>query len=161
WNKGRFGKDWFDCDDPEIRKAWDTGAGLGREKIFEVRRNHNDVTFLDSFLTADFCREQGFFTTTFDPKSGELVVDSRELDDVKRQLLQMVAAKGTPRVYVVDANAENRGELRLAHEHDGLDIQMDWAALTLANLVKLWGRPVHLDTLLEARPITLTHDGTE
>jgi stage V sporulation protein R len=161
WNKGRFGKDWMDCEDPEIRRRWDTGAMQGREKIFEVRRTHNDITFLDSFLTADFCREQGFFTTTYDPKSGEWIVDSREFDDVKRQLLAMVASKGTPRIYIVDANLHNRSEMRLAHEHDGLDIQMEWASQTLGNLARLWGRPVHLDTLLEGRPITLTHDGSE
>lgn len=161
WNKGRFGKDWIDCDDPQVRKRWDTGANLGREKIFEVRRTHNDITFLDTFLTADFCREQGFFTTTFDPKSNEWVVDSREFLDVKRQLLQMLASRGTPRIYVIDANANNRGELRLMHEHEGLDIQLDWANQTLGNLSRLWGRPVHLDTLLDKRPITVSHDGVD
>ena len=28
-------------------------------------------------------------------------------------------------------------------------------------LVALWGRPVHLDTLIEGKPIRLSHDGTE
>ena len=161
WNKGRFGKDWLDCDDPAIRRRWDTGAGLGREKIFEVRRTHNDVTFLDTFLTADFCREQGFFTTTYDEKARQWVVDSHEFADVKKQLLQMLATRGTPRVYIIDANVDNRSELLLQHEHEGLDIQLDWAATVLGNLAKLWGRPVHLRTLLEGRPIELTHDGTE
>jgi len=161
WNKGRFGKEWMECEDPTTRKKWDTGAGLGREKIFEVRRTHNDITFLDTFLTAEFCREQGFFTTTFDPKANEWVVDSHEFDDIKRQLLQMLATKGTPRVYVVDANANNRGEMRLVHDHEGLDIQMDWASPTLGNLAKMWGRPVHLETLLDGRPIVITHDGSE
>jgi stage V sporulation protein R len=161
WNKGRFGKEWMECEDPEVRKRWDTGAMLVREKIFEVRRTHNDITFLDTFLTADFCREQGFFTTTYDPKAGEWVVDSREFADIKNQLLQMLATKGTPRVYIVDANLNNRGEMRLVHEHEGLDIQMDWATLTLGNLAKIWGRPVHLETLLEGRPIVLIHDGNE
>src|SRR5688500_8202843 len=75
WNKGRIGKEWMACEDPREQRAWDTGAGLGRDKIFEVRRTHNDITFLDTFLTADFCREQGFFTTKFDPKAGEWVID--------------------------------------------------------------------------------------
>jgi len=161
WNKGRFGKDWLDCTDPREQRAWDTGAGLGREKIFEVRRTHNDITFLDTFLTADFCREQGFFTTTFDPRSGQWVIDSHEFRDVKQQLLQMLASRGTPRVFVQDANAYNRGELILHHQHEGLDIQLDWASLTLKNLQALWGRTVHLDTLVEGEPIRLSHDGSE
>ena len=159
WNKGRFGKDWLDCTDPREQARWDTGAMLGRQKIFEVRKTHNDITFLDTFLTADFCREQGFFTTTFDPKSREWVIDSHEFLDVKRQLLQMLASRGTPRVFVVDANAFNRSELLLMHQHEGLDIQLDWASVTLANLVGIWGRAVHLDTRVDGQPIRLTHDG--
>ena len=161
WDRGQFGKEWIDCTDPRVRKTWDTGAGLGAEKIFEVRRTHNDITFLDTFLTPEFCREQGFFTTTFDKKAGEWVVDSREFVDIKRQLLQMLASRGTPRIYVHDANAYNRGELLLSHEHEGLDIQLDWASVTLGNLAAIWGRPVHLETLLEGKPIRISHDGTE
>lgn len=160
WDKGQFGKDWIDCQDPRVRKAWDTGAGLGREKLFEVRRTHNDITFLDTFLTPEFCREQGFFTTKFDKKADEWVIDSHEFADVKKQLLQMLASRGTPRIYVYDANAYNRGELLLTHEHEGMDIQLDWASVTLENLAALWGRPVHLETLLEGKPIRVTHDGT-
>ncbi len=161
WDKGRFGKDWMDCEDPEEQRRWDTGAGLGREKIYEVRRTHNDVSFLETFLTADFCRDQGFFTTRYDPRARQWLIDSREFEAIKQQLLQMLASKGTPRVYVVDANANNRSELLLAHQHEGLDIQLDWAALVLGNLAHVWRRPVHLDTLLEGKPLRLTHDGTE
>ena len=73
----------------------------------------------------------------------------------------MLASRGTPRVFVVDANAHNRGELLLSHQHEGLDIQLDWASITLANLQALWGRAVHLDTLLDGKPIRLSHDGSE
>ena len=39
WDKGRFGKDWLDCDDPRVRAKWDTQAMEGREKIFQVRED--------------------------------------------------------------------------------------------------------------------------
>jgi stage V sporulation protein R len=51
WNKGRFGKEWDECDDLRTRRAWDKNLGLGREKVFEVRKHYNDVTFIDTFLT--------------------------------------------------------------------------------------------------------------
>jgi stage V sporulation protein R len=161
WDKGRFGKDWLACEDPQEQARWDTGAKLGREKIFEVRRTHNDISFLDTFLTADFCREHGFFTTKYDARTKRWEIDSREFGDVKRQLIQMVHSRGTPRISVVDANANNRGELLLAHDHEGLDIQLDWADPVLGNLATLWGRPVHLDTQVDNKPLRLTHDGTK
>ncbi|TVQ88765.1 MAG: SpoVR family protein [Deltaproteobacteria bacterium] len=161
WNKGQFGKAWLDCDDPRARAAWNTDAGLGNERIFQVRRTHNDVSFIDEFLTQDFCEAQGFFTTTFDERSGRWVMDSTEFGAIKKQLLDMLATKGTPRVYVTDGNAMNRGELLLEHAYEGLDLQLEWASQVLGNLSALWQRPVHLHTQLEGKPIALVHDGSE
>ncbi|NCG19708.1 MAG: SpoVR family protein [Rhodobacterales bacterium] len=161
WDKGQFGKDWLDCKDPRERARWDTGALLGKEKLFQVRHTHNDITFLDTFLTPEFCREQGFFTTKYDKKARSWVIDSREFAEVKQGLLGTLASRGTPRVYVVDGNHNNRGELRLAHAHEGKDIQLDWASMTLQNLTAMWGRPVHLETFLDGKPILVSCDGTE
>ena len=55
WNKGKFGKDYDTCDDMVRKKHWDKNLGLGRQKIFDVRRSHNDITFIDEFFTEEFC----------------------------------------------------------------------------------------------------------
>ena len=62
WNKGQFGPEWEECDNYDVRRKWDKQLGLGRQKIFEVRRIHNDVTFIDTFLTVDFCRRHQLFS---------------------------------------------------------------------------------------------------
>lgn len=159
WDKGQFGKDYQDCDDWQERKRWDTGAMLGRQKIFECRRVHNDVTFIDEYLTEDFVREQGLFTWEYDKNSGEYVISSRDFHQVKQRLLFMLSNRGQPRVAVIDGNHANRGELVLAHTYEGMDIQLDWAEQTMRNLVRIWGRPVHMETMLEGKPHTLHHDG--
>jgi stage V sporulation protein R len=159
WNKGRFGRDWLDCADVAVKRDWDTGAGLGREKIFEVRRSHNDVTFIETFLTEDFVREQGLFTTKYDPKARHWVIDSRDFRQVKQQLLFMLTNRGDPRIEVTDGNHGNRGELELTHTFEGLDMQLDWASRTLQNLARLWGRPVHLKTIIDGDDVVLHHDG--
>jgi stage V sporulation protein R len=161
WNKGRFGKDWLDCDNHEDRERWDTGAGLGRQKIFEIRKSHNDITFVDEFLTPDFCERTGLFTYEYDKASGRAIVDSREFDAVKQKLLFMLTNHGDPQVRVTDGNHGNRGELELTHTHEGVDVQVDWASQTLLNLARLWGRPVHLVTQVDGKRAVLTHDGTE
>ncbi len=159
WNKGRFGKDWLENKDIAVKRDWDTGAGLGREKIFEVRRTHNDITFIDSFLTEDFVREQGLFTSAYDKKAGHWVIESRDFQKVKQQLLFMLSNRGDPRISVVEANHGNRGELELLHAHEGIDMQVDWAERTLGNLARLWGRPVHLRTRVDDAEVLLHHDG--
>jgi stage V sporulation protein R len=161
WNMGRFGKDWLDCDDAEERRRWNTDAGLGRQKIFEVRRSHNDVTFVDEFLTPDFCERTGLFTYEYEPGTGRAVVDSRAFADVKAKLLFMLSRHGDPLVMVTDGNHANRGELELTHTHEGVDVQVDWASQTLQNLALLWGRPVHLVTQIDGKRAVLSHDGSE
>jgi len=160
WNKGQFGREWTQCDDWRAREQWDTGAGLGREKIFEVRRTHNDVTFIDTFLTEDFVRKQGLFSYEYDRRSKRFLVNSREFQAVKQKILGMLSSRGTPRITVTDGNHANRGELELTHVHEGMDIQLDWASVTMANLVRLWGRPVHLISQVDGRRVVLHHDGS-
>ncbi len=60
---------------------------------------------------------------------------------------------------MVDANHANRGELVLRHDHEGVDLQVDYAERVLGNLVKVWGRPVHLETVLDDKPVVFHHDG--
>jgi len=159
WDTGRFGKEWLDCDDYVTRRDWNRPTGLGKEKIFEVRRFHNDVTFIDEFLTDDVCRRVGLFTNGFDKKTGDYIVDSREFSEIKKKLLFMLSNHGQPRILVSNGNHANRGELELMHEHDEVDIQIQWASSVLGNLAKIWGRPVHLKTRVEGKDASLHHDG--
>ena len=161
WDKGQHGRDWDECDDPETKKRWDTGAGQGREKIFEVRQMHNDVTFIDAFLTEDFCRRHQLFSFSFNEGSGDYEVRSREFGEIKRQLLRSLTNHGRPRISVVDGNYRNRGELVLEHDFQGTELRVDYARATLVNLQRLWSRPVHLRTTVEGRPAYLSFDGTE
>ena len=64
WNTGRFGKEYDECDDLDKQRNWDKQLGLGRQKIFEVRRVHNDITFIDTFLTPEFCVRHKMFSAS-------------------------------------------------------------------------------------------------
>src|SRR6185503_4753112 len=56
----------------DIEDRWDKGLGLGREKIFEVRRVYNDVNFIDEFMTAEFIEKHKFYQYGRDPHTGQL-----------------------------------------------------------------------------------------
>lgn len=159
WNKGRFGKEWEDCDDLQRLQAWDSKAGLGRDKVFEVRRIHNDVTFIDAFLTEEFCKRHKLFVFDYNRQTGEYVISSKSFKDIKQRLLSALVNFGQPVIEVVDANHMNRGELYLKHRHEGTDLQVNLAADTLRNLATIWSRPVHLETDIEGRRKLFSHDG--
>lgn len=161
WNKGRFGKQWEECDSYEAKRRWDTGLGKGREKIFEVRKIYNDLTFIDTFLTLDFCREHRLFSFGYNPGTEYYEIESREFPKIKERLLFNLTNRGQPIITVVDGNYKNRGELYLLHEHHGIDLQLGYSRDTLTNLCRLWGRPVHIETMLENDRVVLSYDGTQ
>ncbi len=141
------------------RAHWDRKLGLGRSKIFEVRRVHCDATFLDEFLTPEFCAEQRLFVSAEDSKTKKPAVSTRTFDDVKQALLFQMTNGGRPMIELVDANYANRSELLLRHRHSGIDLRFDWARDVLQGLTTLWRRPVRLETVKDGKPVRLGHDG--
>jgi stage V sporulation protein R len=161
WNKGKFGKDYDECDDIRMKKDWDKELGLGRQKLLEARRVHNDVTFIDAFLTEEFAASHKLFTYQYNKKSNQYQIASRDFTAIKQQLLFQLTNHGQPFVYVTDANYRNRGELYLIHRHEGIDLRLDWSRDTLRNLQKIWQRPVHIQTSVEGRGRILSFDGKD
>jgi stage V sporulation protein R len=161
WDKGRFGKEWNECEDYEARRTWDKRLGLGRQKIFEVRRLYNDVTFLDEFFTEDFCREHQFFSFGLNERSGNYEIDSREFQKVKQKILFQLTNFGEPFIFVEDSNYDNRAELLLRHRHEGVDLHEENARATLASLERIWRRPVNLITVMDGKNKILRYDGRD
>jgi len=161
WDKGQFGREWDECDDLDQKRNWDLRLGLGRQKIFEVRALYTDVTFIDEFLTPEFCIENKFFTYAWSNRNDRFEIDTREFKAIKEKLLFQLTNFGNPYIYVVDANFENRGELLLQHDHRGVDLRADYAKETLQALVRVWKRPVVLATTLDGKPALLRFDGKE
>jgi stage V sporulation protein R len=161
WNKGRFGKEYNECTDLAEKVKWDRNLGLGRQKMFEVRRLYSDITFIDEFLTPEFCRDQKLFAFAYNPSADQYEIASREFRKVKDKLLFQLTNFGHPLISVVNGNYKNRGELLLKHQHDGVDLRQDYAKETLKNLYKIWGRPVSIETISEDVPKVLSFDGEE
>jgi stage V sporulation protein R len=161
WNRGRFGKEWNECEDMAAKKGWDRRLGLGREKIFEVRKLYNDVTFIDEFFTLEFCHEQKFYSFGFNERSGNWEIETKEFKKVKDKLLFQLTNHGQPFIYVDDGNHENRGELLMRHRHEGVDLKLDHARDTLANTQRIWRRPVCLLTKIDGKGKLLKFDGRD
>jgi len=161
WNKGRFGKEYHECDDYKLKANWDKQLGLGREKIFQVRYLYNDVMFIDAFLTPEFCREHKLFTFAYNEDTDYYEIESREFKKIKARILSALTNLGQPFIYVEDGNYLNRGELYLMHRHEGIELLLAEAQDTLKNLQRLWKRPVHLETVIDETKMLLSYDGDE
>ncbi|MGC4033569.1 MAG: SpoVR family protein [Tepidisphaeraceae bacterium] len=161
WNKGKFGREYDDIDQIGEKQRYDKGLGLGREKIFEVRKLYNDVTFIDEFMTDEFIDKHRYYQYGKDPHTGQLRIVSRDPKKIRQSLMYRLTNMGRPFVYVVDGNYANRGELYLAHQHNGLDIDIKFAIETLKNLHHVWHRPCHLQARIDDDMMLFTFDGNQ
>jgi stage V sporulation protein R len=148
WNRGAFGPEYEACENFAERRKWDKKLGIGREKVFEVRRIYNDVGFIDEFMTEDFVRQHNLFGFDFNPKTNLYEISSRDFAEIKRRMLFQLTNFGQPVIDVVDGNYQNRGALYLVHRHEGMDLDIPWARETLQALYLLWGRPVYIETVV-------------
>ncbi|HYF01082.1 MAG TPA: SpoVR family protein, partial [Planctomycetota bacterium] len=161
WDKGRFGRDYEECDDLVKKRKWDLKLGQGREKIFEVRRIYNDITFIDDFLTKEFCERHKLFVFKYNGQSNRYEISDRDFEAIKRSLLFRLTNMGHPIIVVQDGNFRNRAELLLKHRHEGVDLEVAEARDTLSNLHRVWQRPINLETIVEDQPKLLVFDGKE
>ncbi|MGZ0746864.1 SpoVR family protein [Haloparvum sp. AD34] len=127
----------------------DVDYAAGWDRLYEVRESHNDVTFLDEFLTPEFVRANDYFTYEYSHAAGEYRVSGTDPDSVKRKLLLQFTNFGKPTVVVADGNYENRNELLLHHEYNGVQLDVSQATETLKRVFELWGRPVNLKTIVK------------
>ena len=161
WDKGRFGREFEECEDPIERANWDKQTNCGNEKIFEVRANFSDRMAVELFFDDEFIHDQRLYIyqEQTDPVTGEIIdviVESRP--EVLRTLLkQQLTLHGAPVIYVKDGNYKDNRELYLvhvSHPHAHQELDGEYERATLENIFRLWGRTVHLETdeVVEGEP---------
>ncbi len=161
WNTGKFGKEYSECDDLTKLATWDKKTMLGREKIFEVRKIYNDITFIDEFFTQEFCERQKLFTYKFNQRTNRFEIDSRDFQEIKSKLLNQLTNFGQPIIEVESSNFQNKGELLLKHSHQGVDLDFKMASETMRNVFALWKRPINILTVVEGKEIIYHFDGKD
>jgi stage V sporulation protein R len=161
WDKGRFGKEYDECDDMVVKAKWDKKLGLGRQKIFEVRKVCNDVTFIDEYMTEEFCERLKLYTYQFNRRTNQYEIADRDYRKIKEKLLFQLTNRGQPFIYVTDGNFQNKGELLLSHKHQGLDLDVRWSRETMRSLSEIWKRPVNVETEVDGQKKLLTYSNGE
>jgi stage V sporulation protein R len=125
----------------------DVEKTAGWDRMRAVRESHNDVTFVDAFLSSEFVEENNYFTYEYTRSTGDFRVASTDPADVKKKLMLRFTNFGKPTIAVFDGNFENRGELLLGHRYNGVMLDLDEARDVLERVHELWGRPVNLMTI--------------
>ncbi|TCT17997.1 stage V sporulation protein R [Melghiribacillus thermohalophilus] len=131
--------------------------GTGREKMFEVREIESDISFIRNYLTKDIVEEEDLYL--FQKQGREYKIVEKDWEDVRDQLVSMQVNGGYPYITVQDGDYMKNGELYLKHHYEGIELDLNDLEKTMPYIYQLWGRPVHIETVVEEKNVLFTHDG--
>jgi stage V sporulation protein R len=131
--------------------------GSGREKIFEVREIESDISFIRNYLTKDVVEKEDLYL--FQKQGREYKIVDKDWTEVRDQLITMRVNGGFPYITVEDGDFLRNGELYLKHHYEGVELDIQYLERTLPYVQQLWGRNVHMETVIEDREVLFTHDG--
>jgi len=122
----------------------------GLEKCFEVRETHDDVAAIRLFLDEEDFRELNFFSHQKQKNGDVLISEVADHDDwrvVRDDLIKNTGINTIPQIYV--DRIEKQGTLVLKHEHDGRDLEVQYAEKVVEHISNLWSKKVKLYTIIE------------
>ncbi len=152
----------------DIEKRWDNPTeeereklgrqpGSGRDKMFEVRETESDQSFLRNYLTKQLVEELDLYI--FEKKGPEWKITDKTWESIRDQLSGSRVNCGFPTLMVVDGDFNRASELYLKHQYEGIELDLKYVERTLPYVVKLWGKNVHLETVIEGKAIAFSCDG--
>ncbi|MBO9598864.1 MAG: SpoVR family protein, partial [Cohnella sp.] len=129
----------------------------GHEKIFEVRELDSDISFLRNYLTKELVEELDLYI--FEKKGPEWQITDKTWENIRDQLAFSRVNGGFPYLEVTDGDYQRNGELYVAHRFEGVELDLKYVERTLPYLVSLWGKPVHLETIVDDKKVLFSCDG--
>ncbi|WP_018753334.1 SpoVR family protein [Paenibacillus sanguinis] len=131
--------------------------GKGREKMFEVRELDSDISFLRSYLSKELVQDLDLYI--FEKQGPEWKITDKTWEHIRDQLVASRVNGGSPYIVVQDGDYLRSGELLLKHQYEGLELDLKYLERTLPHVYHLWGRPVHLETIVEDKRALFSYDG--
>ncbi|MDR9796655.1 SpoVR family protein [Aeribacillus pallidus] len=131
--------------------------GSGREKLFEVREIESDISFLRNYLTKDLVMREDMYL--FQKQGKDYKIVDKDWEKVRDQLVSMRVNGGFPYITVMDGDYMKNGELYLKHWYEGIELDIKYLEKVLPYIYQLWGRGIHLETIIEDKPVLFNFDG--
>lgn len=146
-------------DEPtgEVRNKYDRPGGEGRQKIFEVREMDNDISFMNNYLNKQFVEEEDLYI--YKKIGFEWKIVEKDWEKVRDVITANLINGGFPYIVVEDGDFGKRGELYLKHIFEGAELDIFYLEKTLPHVFNLWGRTVHLETVIDNKKVLFSCGG--
>lgn len=141
----------------ELMKERGVKKNSGRDKIFEVREIESDISFLRNYLTKDLVLREDMYL--FQKQGRDYKIVDKGWEEVRDQLVNMRVNGGFPFLTVTDGDYLKNGELYIKHWYEGIELDLKYLEKVLPYIYQLWGRGVHMETIIEDRNMLFSYDG--
>lgn len=141
----------------EEMKRFGAKPGSGREKMFEVREVESDISFIRNYLTKDLVMREDMYL--FQKQGRDYKIVDKGWEAVRDQLVSMRVNGGFPYITVNDGDYLKNNELYLKHWYEDIELDLKYLEKVLPYIFQLWGRPVHMESVLEGKSVLFSYDG--
>lgn len=127
---------------------------FGIEECFLARTTCNDESFLRTYLTRELCEKLGFFEYQ-EQKQHYLISEVSDHDgwkNIRSSLIKQTGMNNIPMIYV---ESIDNGTLVLHHEHDGREIELNYAERVISHIRDIWKDEVRLITTIDDEPFEI------
>lgn len=129
----------------------------GREKLFEVREIESDISFIRNYLTKDLVEQEDLYL--FEKQGGYYRISDKDYENVRNELVSQRVNGGFPYLVIADGDYLLNGELYIVHQYEKTELDLPYLEHVLPYIYRLWGRIVHLETLVKGKQIVFSYDG--
>lgn len=146
-NRGCYSFDYYNMHDELKREKYNTDKGSGFDRIFTIRENLCDFTFINSYIDQEFLNKHKLFVSgkrlNKERMTWQYYIKSRKAEAYKEMLVETLYH---PPVITVNEEKTAQGPLYLVHKFEGKPLKVDYIENTMIGLEYLWGRSVRLET---------------
>lgn len=142
---------------PEMIARQGIKPGSGREKMFEVREIESDISFIRNYLTKDLVMREDMYL--FQKQGSEYKVIDKQWEEVRDQLASSRVNGGFPYLTITDGDYLKNGELYITHSYEETELDVSYLEKVLPYFYQLWGRPIHIESRINEKPICFLYDG--
>ncbi|GAE35632.1 SpoVR family protein [Halalkalibacter akibai] len=147
----------YDKPTKDMKERQGIKPGSGREKIFEVREIESDISFIRNYLTKDLVMREDMYL--FQKQGADYKIVDKGWESVRDQLALSRVNGGFPYLVVTDGDYLKNGELYIKHNFEGTELDVGYLEKVLPYMYQLWGRPVHIETIINEKEISFVYDG--
>ncbi|MBF0258011.1 MAG: SpoVR family protein [Desulfamplus sp.] len=156
-DRGCYSWDYINTHDELKRKKYNSSVkyssseGIyskkGFDRIFSLRENLCDFTFINSYIDQEFMNKHKLFVSgkrlNKERMTWQYYIKSRKAEAYKEMLIDTLYH---PPIITVNHEKTAQGPLYLVHKFEGKPLKVDYIENTMIGLEYLWGRSVRLET---------------